>query len=202
MDQFTVAAEPFIVAENCNVEEALPEESVQPVQLVSMEAVPGEMVSAPLPEPPVLDPPPQPAIATAAEMAKNHEARRQRDRAARAEGFLQGPGCTVESCETCFKDMVPAAGGKLGGYLSNHAMREKAFRVVSFARLGNGRCDVPAHTLRPARSRKCRVFASSRFTVRSQFTVRSRQPVAGCCEFILRSSRYVVHSLLPVAGGG
>lgn len=47
--QFTVAAEPLIVAVNCWVEDGLPDASVQPVQMVSMLAVPGVILSPPLP---------------------------------------------------------------------------------------------------------------------------------------------------------
>lgn len=76
IDQFTVAVEPFILATNCCVPDALPEASVQPVQLVSILAVPGEMVRVPLPDVPLLELPPQPATAKARGMTKNQGARR------------------------------------------------------------------------------------------------------------------------------
>jgi hypothetical protein len=64
---FTLAAPPEPEAENCSkaapVDELLP---LQPVQLVSMVAVPGETLNVALDEPPAADPPPQPASAIAA----------------------------------------------------------------------------------------------------------------------------------------
>lgn len=61
-DQLTVAALPFTAAVNCS--KTLPDESVvlQPVQLVSMVAVLGEIVKLPFEELLELElPPPQPA---------------------------------------------------------------------------------------------------------------------------------------------
>ena len=61
--QVTFAAPPPVsVAENCSTEAPLELVALQPVQLVSMVEVPGEMAKVPFEEVMVAVPPPQPAI--------------------------------------------------------------------------------------------------------------------------------------------
>ena len=109
MVQFTVALAPFMVAVNCWSEDAFPEESVQPVQLVSMVAVPGEIFRPPPPPvpPPLELPPPQPATASARGSARNRHERNEMIRVAARPWFTRGPGFCFETCEACGKELLP-----------------------------------------------------------------------------------------------
>ena len=62
--QFTLAAPPLKVAENCSASPPEVALVLHPVQLVSMAAVPGEMERPPPEETPPDAPPPQPARTT------------------------------------------------------------------------------------------------------------------------------------------
>src|SRR5580658_3364411 len=108
-DHVTAAASPFgSLAENCSTDAPLEFVVLQPVQLVSMEPVPGAIEKLPLDGAAVTPPPAQPA--TAKRTAGNRsarslgdEAKSPRERMHESRRFRQGKGAVAASWGLCGK---------------------------------------------------------------------------------------------------
>lgn len=106
-DQVTAAAPPPVsVAPNCSTDVPCAPVALQPVQLVSMEPVPGESVKLPFEGSAVTGPPPQPAAtskagATRIAAIRNGNLLRKGERTREFPGFEWGNEPSVASCANC-----------------------------------------------------------------------------------------------------